>query len=722
MDYSKHNLKIKYRSSEDDIVKDFFIPTFKATKLYKRAVGYFSSSSLITVSRGITNLLKNKGKMQLIASPELQKDDIEAVNKGYKARKEVLENTLINSFNEPKNYFEEERLNLLAHLISRGTLDIKIAFMENEGKLGLYHEKIGVMYDFNENKIAFTGSLNESSNAFTENFESIDVYYSWKGEDNLERINEKEKDFDALWYDHTKKIKVVEFPKIALEKLNSYKKKNVDFEIDKKQFYAPVEEKIEKKKYPKLPNKIQLYDYQKKAVKEWENNNFKGIFSMATGTGKTITGLAAVARLSRKLSHNLAVLIICPYQHLVEQWVEDIKNFNMDPIIGYSTSSQKNWKKRLKDSVIDYNLNIINHFCFVTTNATYSSEFVQKQINKIKNSVVIVIDEAHNFGASNLSKKLNYNIPYRLALSATLERYRDPEGTKKLYNYFDKECIKYPLHKAIKEEKLTPYNYYPVLTWLTNEELIEYRRLSKQLAKCFDKRKGKRVLNEKGKKLAIKRARLVAGSVNKLSALKNRIRDYKESSYILVYCGATTVSDPDYKYGEAEKSELRQIEAVASILGNELGMKVSQFTSEEDSKEREKIKKEFSKGKNLQALVAIRCLDEGVNIPDIRTAFILASSTNPKEYIQRRGRVLRISEGKKYSEIFDFITVPRPLENVKNLNESEIKGDVSLVKKEIERMEDFAEISENPQDSYKLINHLKEVYDLDKITWGDKYE
>ncbi|HHV84034.1 MAG TPA: DEAD/DEAH box helicase family protein [Tepidanaerobacter syntrophicus] len=738
MNFKNLDLKMKYRSSSDDVVRSFFIPVLKSAKAYKRAVGFFSSSSLIAVSKGMTGLVKNEGKIYLIASPYLQEEDIEAINKGYEERNKVIERALVNSIHEPKNYFERERLNLLAHLIANEQLDMKIALVESDEGFGIYHEKIGIVEDFYGNKVAFTGSLNDSLNAFVSNFESIDVFCSWKSEDDLIRVLDKESDFDNLWSDATRKVRVLDFPKVAKEKLQTYKSEYINLDIDKQQFdKVPVsndriyENKAElnfKSKrpedyYPKMPEKVELYDYQKEAIDNWEKNNYRGIFNMATGTGKTITGLSAVVGLAQKMDNRIAVIIVCPFQHLVEQWVDDIRLFNMDPIVGYSSSKQRDWKDRLSNAVIDYNLGIIKHFCFITTNATYATKFVQNQINKIEKNSVIIVDEAHNFGAINLSKKLNDKIPFRLALSATLERYDDPEGTEKLYTYFGKECINYPLERAIKEKKLTPYYYYPKLVYLSDDELNMYQQLSRQLARNIIKTKtGKMKLSEMGKMIAIKRARLVAGAVSKLNALKNYIKPYANDSHILVYCGATTISDADYVEGSPDQSEMRQIEAVSDVLGNELKMKISQFTSRETAAERELLKREFEKGEKLQVLVAIRCLDEGVNIPKIKTAFILASSTNPKEYIQRRGRVLRRAEGKKYAEIYDFVTIPRPLEQVKNLSEDEIRTDISLVRKEIERVKDFADISSNPHEGYKLIDKLTSVYNLDRIQGGELYE
>lgn len=215
--------------------------------------------------------------------------------------------------------------------------------------------------------------------------------------------------------------------------------------------------------------------------------------------------------------------------------------------------------------------------------------------------------------------------------------------------------------------------------------------------------------------LLIKRARLVAASRQKIYALCEEIKKHKDESQMLVYCGATTVKDIDYNDEGSLDEEKKQIDIVANYLGNKLNMKVAKFTSEENLEEREVIKKEFEEGNNLQALIAIRCLDEGVNIPSIRKAFILASSTNPKQYIQRRGRVLRKYRGKKFAEIYDFIMSPLPLGTVSGYDEDVVRLTKSLVKKEITRMQDFVNLAENPSVADKLIFQLINEYDIDLI-------
>jgi superfamily II DNA or RNA helicase len=291
-----------------------------------------------------------------------------------------------------------------------------------------------------------------------------------------------------------------------------------------------------------------------------------------------------------------------------------------------------------------------------------------------------------------------------------------------LFSYFGDKCIEYSLERAIREEKLTPYFYYPQIVFLTADELDKYHELSRRIIKhCHINEKGKTEISEAGKKLLIERARIVAGAANKVAMLKKLMQPHKDDTQILVYCGAARSNDFSQDSSEQDIEGERQIVSVSKMLGLELGMKVTHFTSAESSGERERIRQQFAKADPYQAIVAIKCLDEGVNIPSIKTAFILASSTNPKEYIQRRGRVLRKYPGKTHAVIYDFVTLPEDLSHV-NLGSETARFDLSLVKKEILRMKEFGEISKNPSDADQVIKELSEVYGLDTISEEDYFD
>lgn len=708
-------LKAEYRSLLDNVINEFYIPVLKQSVLYKRAVGFFSSSALLELSAGICGLVNNGGKIQLIASPRLSAEDIDAINDGIKRRDEVIEEALLRKLFDPLGKFEEARLNLLSNLIAAGRLEIKIAFLEADNAIGMFHEKVGLMYDNDENIIAFTGSMNESANAFIVNYEAIDVFTSWtKDED---RVLNKQSAFNAMWNNYEPNIRVLEFPKINEAIIERYRTTDtIDTFLDETYFTSYPKDGFEEKGEigPSVPPYVKMRPYQIDAINSWARNNYCGIFDMATGTGKTYTSLAAVAGLYVAKGKNLAVIIICPYQHLVEQWKEDIVAFGMKPIICYSSSTQRNWRDRLKTAVTSFNLGVQKHFCMVTTNATFSLDYVQEIINKLIGNVVLVVDEAHNFGAENLSKTLLPHFSFRLALSATIDRHGDPEGTQKLYDYFGEKCIEYTLKDAIDNDMLTPYYYHPITVSLNDDELTQYLELTTRISKNVHADKhGKVQRSEYVKMLLIKRARIVAGANEKIAKLRDIITDYRNDNQILIYCGATTMHDVDYRENKAQIDEARQIDIVSSMLGNDLGMRVTKFTSEESVEERERIKADFAEGTHLQALVAIRCLDEGVNIPSIRTAFILASSTNPKEYVQRRGRVLRKFPGKAHATIFDFITLPVPLDLVDQFDPEVIESIKSLGIREITRIKDFASIAENPFDSDALISEIQRRYDIE---------
>ncbi|MDR3586894.1 MAG: DEAD/DEAH box helicase family protein [Desulfosporosinus sp.] len=707
-------LKSEYRSLIDSVAKDFYIPLLKQAVTYKRAVGFFSSSALAEISKGILGLVKNGGTIQLVASPHLSHDDVQAMKKGYELREKIIENALLRELHGVNTEIEQDRLNLLASLIADGVLDIKIALTEQNGEIGMYHEKMGIIADSEGNKVAFSGSMNESATAMTMNYEAIDVFCSWL--DEKDRVASKENAFTAIWNNVEPNIVTMDFPNVRDEIIKRYRSGLV-LDPDRKEFGDDVY--ISRKTstcWISKPDYVKFHDYQIDAMISWEIEKYRGIFDMATGTGKTYTALGALEVLCKKVKSNLGIFIVCPYQHLVEQWVTDIKAFGIKPLICYSGYD---WKKKYKSMLSDFKLGVIQNFCVVTTNATFATEVMQKEINKLKGNVCLVVDEAHNFGAKKQLECMKEVFKYRLALSATLERHHDNEGTQKLKDYFGNKCIEYTLARAIKEDKLTPYYYHPIPIYLDEDELEAYIELTEKIIKLLQNSKKDEPMPKLAEMLLIKRARIIAGARNKLKALYEIIKkQYVTENQILVYCGATTIENSSYVEGKVDEEEKRQIEIVVDMLGNNLDMRVSKFTSEENVAEREMIKENFADGNMLQALIAIRCLDEGVNIPGIRTAFILASSTNPKEYIQRRGRVLRKAPNKPFARIYDFITLPRDIDEPM-CGDSNLNKEYSLIRREYERMEDFARLAENSSDVAKLKEKIDAFYKLNYIGGKD---
>lgn len=723
MSFAELQIEPEYRSLTTDVAKNFYIPVLKEAILYQRAVGFFASSVLAQISEGVECLAEHGGKIQLIASPHLQEQDVEAIEKGYQKRdkeavQKVVRDALFRELNAPANDTEARHLDLLVNLIAYGCLDIKIAMMKSKSAMGMYHEKMGIMEDIEGNQIAFSGSMNESGNSLVNNYEAIDVFCSWKNDFDRKRASAKSDAFRRIWNNEEQQMEVLSFPDIKEEMIQKYRltkrnprkpKKVVTEDIGVTQFVSPPTPE------PKIPETVHMRDYQNRAYENWANQNYCGIFDMATGTGKTYTALAAICKLYEKLGKDLVVIIVCPYQHLVEQWKTDIEAFGMKPIVCYSASEQKDWKKRLKHRVNWYQFGSTHHFCMVTTNATFSTEYVQDLLKRLKGNTLLVVDEAHNLGSENLQRALLPNMKYRLALSATIERHGDEEGTQALFTYFGEKCIEYTLEDAIRNEMLTPYYYYPIVVTLNEDELAVYTELTRKIGQMIaasPKKHGKVKLSEAAKSILIKRARLVAAASGKIEALREAIEDYKDKNHMLVYCGSASMKDNDYVEGKPSDDEMRQIDAVTHLLGNQMGINVAQFTSRENAQKRKQLISSFDEGVSIQALIAIRCLDEGVNIPSVDKAFILASSTNPKEYVQRRGRVLRLYRGKQFAKIYDFITLPIALDDISCYAEEDIATARSLAKRELARMIDFARIAENPFEVDSLIYEIKNAYGI----------
>ena len=692
----------RYRTGDHNLARDFYVPVLSKTVLYKRAVGFFRTSVLIHLSVGLYKMAENGGKIQLICSPELTEEDIKAIDTGYKKRNEVIANRLLESFSEPFGYFEKERLNLIATMIAEGMMDIKLAFMENPTPTNQYHEKIGVFIDKQGNRVAITGSSNDSQNGLEENFESFYVFRSWGDFSEQKVVDQAEDDFDEMWDDYrtTKKLVVIPFPKVVLEKLLSYKKDKLDRSVDNKQFR--IGEYMQEPPLFHIPEYVKLRDYQVQAVNEWIKNDKKGIFSMATGTGKSFTALAGIVEMAQEYDDKIGVFIVCPYIHLVSQWEEDVIEWCPDPIIAHSKSTTKNWKEKIRKA-IDRFKRLKKPFVCITTNDTFAGEYIQPYLKKIDpdDNVVLVVDEAHNFGAKYLSESLPVNISNRMALSATIERFMDKKGTQKLFDYFDKECINYSLEKAIQDGALVHYEYYPIPVYLNEDELQKYAAYTSELKKYIIEENGHIKISEQGKMILFRRSALLAGAEGKIQLIMDLMEERKNQKDILIYCGATS------NYDEENDTLVRQIDLVTDLLRTQYHMSVQKFTSEENLKERESIKKYFAEGL-YQVITAIKCLDAGVNIPGITYAFIMSSSRNPTQFIQRRGRLLRKSPGKEKAYIYDCITLPRDLDNVLP---SQFMEDRSILIGEIARMEEFGRLSDNPEDELLLKNRIMLAYE-----------
>lgn len=481
---------------------------------------------------------------------------------------------------------------------------------------------------------------------------------------------------------------------IDWEKLaNEYTQKSVFRVAEKANYYYTSATGI-----PQFTPNLQLRDYQKQAVISWFKNRGRGILKMATGSGKTITALAITTELYNKINLQI-LLVICPYCHLVTQWARECEKFNLKPLLAFENVN--NWQSELSNQLYNIHTKRQKFLTILTTNSTLISDGFQSQLQFFPEKTLIVGDEAHYLGAPRLEKSLPRNIGLRLALSATPERYFDDDGTDALFNYFGNILQpEFTLADAIKKGALVHYNYYPIFVELTPQETLHYSKLTQKIGWVLyninnynDFQKNKKVTS-----LLMQRARLIGVAENKLKALHSLMSQRLNTSHTLFYCGDGNLKHESSIYN-------RQVEAVTRILGIELGYRINTYTAETSLTKREEIKRQLETGE-LQGLVAIRCLDEGIDIPAIKHAVILASTGNPRQFIQRRGRILRPHPNKDKANLFDMIVMPPELDR----ETWEIER--NLLKKELKRFIEFANLADNATEAKKSFLNLQEKYGL----------
>ncbi|MEB3178044.1 MAG: DNA phosphorothioation system restriction enzyme [Nostocaceae cyanobacterium] len=453
---------------------------------------------------------------------------------------------------------------------------------------------------------------------------------------------------------------------------------------------------------PRIPASIQLRPYQLQATRSWFTNNGRGTLKMATGSGKTITALAITTELYRQIGLQV-LLVVCPYRHLVTQWARECEKFNLKPILAFE--SVHTWQSQLSTQLYNLRSGTQPFLTIITTNSTLIADGFQSQLKYFPEKTLIVGDEAHNLGAPRLEESLPRRVGLRLALSATPERYFDEHGTQSLFDYFGTVLQpEFTLRDAINQGALVHYLYHPILVELTDTEARTYSKLTQKIGRALlwrqreDGELGEFEDNEDLKPLLMQRARLIGAAENKLHALRELMTSRRDTTHTLFYC-----SDGSQETGY--QSSLRQLKAVAHVLGVELGYKISTYTAETPLQEREILRRQFESGQ-LQGLVAIRCLDEGVDIPAIQTAVILASSTNPRQFIQRRGRVLRPHPGKERASIFDMIVLPPELDR------KTLEVERNLLRKELRRFVEFADLADNAGEARMKLFNLQKRYDL----------
>ena len=649
-DLSILDLKTEYRSLQDDPVREFYRPCLLNANNYRRAVGFFRSTVYNVIGASTVEFARRGGGTRLICSPELSEEDIESIALAYARKSEIVNNNLIQQIDlllaSEDTAFDTR---ILATLIAVGALNIKVAVRAD--RKGLYHEKIGIFSDGMRNAVSFKGSANETWSGWhgEGNLESIEVFCSWRGGLEAERVKKHAAHFDALWSGHDPHIEVFSFPTQAMAHLKKSAFKDLDA--------------VDRRDVPTRGKRRKPLSHQNAAVKAWLSQGGRGIFEHATGSGKTFTALMAIRQ---HIERGKPALVVVPSRLLLDQWASEIKDEIPEAALLLAGGGNNAWRapQRLR-GMTGPDTAHGGRIVLSTMQTASMASFRDVVIGG--NHLLLVADEVHQIGSRQHSLIMTIDAGTRLGLSATPVRYGDPEGTKLIFDFFG-NVVPPPitLTDAIDVGRLVPYEYFPHSVNLTVKESDEWKsytkKISREIARHKSEDTGARPLSDKAKLLLIQRSRVAKKAAAKVQLACAVVKKhFKKGQSWLVYC-----EDAD------------QLAQVLVALRQE-GIDSVEYHSKMTG-DRAATMSWFRSFGGI--LVSIRCLDEGVDIPDVSHALVLASSQNPRQFIQRRGRVLRRGPEKQVAIVHDAIVVP-----VSARDEPE---QINLLKSELVRAIEFA--------------------------------
>lgn len=640
-------LKSSYETEMDDLINDFYNPILSEAKRYDRIAGFFSSSSLAIAAQGIVGFLEGGEKMRLIVCPKLNSNDLEIIQIAEKNPQEYLDRYMINDLEDLEDFFEQQHVNALGWLLAKGILEIKVAFIYKEGKLctdeGIFHQKIGIVYDEEGNIVSFSGSINESANGWLNNIEEFKVFRSWKSEQKEEYMIPDIEKFNDFWEGKRKYVEIYSVPDSVRRKLLIY-----GDSFQKEQLLVKNYKK--NRVYKKVSMELGLFDYQNDAIEKWKNNGYKLLFQMATGTGKTRTAIGAMSCLMREVD-KLIVIVSCPQNTLSLQWKSEIEKFSFEFDKSYIIDgTNPKWKSQIKEAVLNIDIGYYQKVLIYTTHETGSKPDFVESVSNSSSEILFIGDEAHGLGSFNRKKGLTEKYKYRIGLSATPSRWYDEIGTSLLEKYFGNDCYEFSIYDALSTvNKVTGktflVNYYYMLNFvdLSDEEIEEYRKLSADIIKLSKYKKQSEEYLDRFEQLLFKRADIV----------KNAKKKYDQLEKILD--GINDIKDTIIFVSNEQLEKVEEILRLRSIPSHRLTQNEKTVPEARYGKltERQHIISMFKKG-YYKVLVAIKCLDEGIDIPSASCGILMASSTNPREYVQRIGRVIRQVEGKTEAYIYDI--------------------------------------------------------------------
>lgn len=669
----------------DPLANEVLIPGFRVADKVECMVGFFSSAVLAELAPGLAAYIESAhNSFRLIISPFLRSEDREAIEAGTRSAEDVA-GALFDELTVTEDLLEQHTLRCLSYLLRTGRIEIKIALMKD----ALFHPKIWIFEDGGK-VMAAHGSSNLTHAGIRRNFEQISVSRSWEDPNQRYTVEKLQDQFERLWDDKEDDCAVVAIPQAVQDKLiRNYPADRPPTEDDFTALYdkarglsegpqAPYEPEPPPAQAFHIPEWLQYeegpFEHQGRAVSAWYEAGYRGVLEMATGSGKTITAMICAYRLYE--AHNpLLIVVAAPYVPLVQQWCDEIAPFGLRPVnltvAGGARGRARalnRIKRRFRTGGSDVEAVVVSH-------RTLCDPGFKAELEKFDCTTLLIADEAHNLGAEGFIADPPSFFDYRLGLSATPVRQYDEEGTEALFSFFGSVVFRFPLKEAIGR-CLVEYDYYVHPVELTQDEMDEWYDLTSKIkANTWRQERGKP--DDYLTKLLRDRRALLETAQNKMAALKAALdqEELHELRHTLIY---------------ASDKAPEQLETVNALL-KARGLLFHQLTYEEtaDRDETARIIRSFQEG-TLRVLTAKRVLDEGVNIPQIQKAYILASTTVERQWVQRRGRLLRTCQeiGKTHSEIHDFIAMPPDLEDI----DDEARA---LVRSELLRVQEFASLARN---------------------------
>ena len=704
MSFKNLHIKTCYESGVDDIIEDYYVPVLGAAMQYDRIAGFFSSTSLAVAARGMADFIVNGGKMRLITSPRLNGEDAEIVKKIVTNDSSLKPSDFGLDLENIENEFEKNHVKALGWMLASGLLEMKLAIVFNDdgsicdnetiSEKGLFHQKVGILKDTEGNELSFSGSINETASAWVNNDEEFKVFKEWDAREYFERDRKR---FDEIWNGERKNVKVYNLPSAIKSNIIHY---SSDFDresISLKRFRAASLKRFDFK------SDKSLFFYQAEALNKWKANDYKLLFEMATGTGKTRTAIAGIKYLNQT-RRRLITIITTPQNTLSKQWKDEVEAqkllFDESVIVDGSVPK---WNALLVKLLLKNGAGMADHICLYTTHNTASSEkFTNAFLQNLQTGtdVLFVGDETHWLGARKFQQALLPCYKYRIGLSATPSRWFDDVGTAKLVDYYGNANFEFTIKDALTEYNpitgkhfLVNYHYFISKVSLDEDESEQYKVISAKISRLWTLKENNSDAALSLERLLEKRANIIrnaSAKYNQLELILNALQAKGRIENLIIFVSPQQIN------------EVLGILASRGIIFHKLTEKEGTMPEQRfgNKSEREHIISKF-KSKDYQAIVAIKCMDEGIDIPTADVGILMASSTNPREYVQRVGRIIRQSPNKLSAELYDIC-----VDTVHSVNDDIAELERKIRAKEEIRLREIAENAINSIDVLTVINSL----------------